>query len=229
MPAGALSEGSVMHRLKGSLASLAIVVVAATGCSSSGNGGSSAGGESSGGGGKAVTAAKEATEQYLQEPTSISVTEPLKEAPPTGETLVYMKCTLVECQDSADFLKEAVEAIGWNYEDIPFDQAVPATLITGMRQALDDYDPHAVVVGGTPQAVWQTVVPEYKAAGVKIVGNFVGPMEYDDTVIGQSAAGANTLWGEILANWVIADSGGDANVLLQTVNEIGRASCRERV
>jgi len=213
-----------MHRWKGSLATLAIVAIAASGCSSSdddGGGASSGGnsGEVSGAAGEGVAAAEEVVEQYLQEPTSIPVTEPLNETPPEGETLLYMKCTLVECQDSADYLKEAVEAIGWKYEDIPFDQAVPATLLTGMRQALEEHDPYAVVVGGTPQAVWQSVVPEYEAAGVKIVGNFVGPMEYDETVIGQSAAGANILWGEILANWVIADSGGNANVLLQTLND----------
>ena len=218
MPGGGSLEGIVMRTVKGSLASLAIVVIAASGCSSSGDGGSSAQGESGESTGAAAEAA-EITEQNKQEPTTIPVTEPLKSAPAPGETIVYMKCALVECQDSSDYLQEAVEAVGWTYEEVSFDQAVPATLVTGMRQALDDYDPHAVVVGGTPQAVWQSVVPEYEAAGVKIVGNFVGPMEYDDTVIGQSAAGLNTQWSEMLANWVIADSGGDAQVLLQTVND----------
>ena len=55
---------------------------------------------------------------------------------------------------------------------------------------------------------------------MKIVGNFNGPLEYDDTVIGQAAAGATEQWAEIIANWAIADSGGTAQVALQTVNDI---------
>ena len=204
-----------MLRLKASLASLTVVLIAASGCSSSGNGGSEA---SPGASSAGVAKAKEATKANMQEPTTIPVTEPLTSKPPAGETFVWMKCAFEQCQLQAEAIKEATEALGWNYEEIPWKDSDPATLVSGMKQALQ-FDPIAVGISGLPQALWQGVVPDFEAADVKIVGNFNGPIEYDDTVIGQAAAGATEQWGEIVANWVIADSDGTAKVLLQTVND----------
>jgi ribose transport system substrate-binding protein len=208
-------------RLKAPLASLAVLMIAVSGCSSSEGGGSSSteGGELTGAAAEGLARAQEATEANLQEPTTIPVTEPLESTPPTGETFVWMKCGIPQCEIQGDALEQATAALGWNYEEIPWQDADPSTLVTGMRRALE-FDPVAVGISGLPQALWQDVIPEYEAAGVKIVGNFNGPLEYDETVIGQAAAGATEQWAEIIANWVIADSGGSAQVALQTVNDI---------
>src|SRR5215204_4605200 len=83
--AGAFLEDIVL-RLKASLASLAVVVIAASGCSSSGDDGSSSSGGDSAVSNEGVAAAQDATEQNLQAPKTIPLTEPLESTPPTGET-----------------------------------------------------------------------------------------------------------------------------------------------
>jgi ribose transport system substrate-binding protein len=198
-----------------SFASLAVVAVVVSGCGSNGEATpAKAGGASAAG----VTAAKAATEKALAAPTTIPLTEPLKSKPPTGKTFAWMKCELVQCLVQADALKEATAALGWTYKELPFQTSDPATLVSAMKQALT-YHPIAVGEPSIPQALWQSVVPEYKATGVLIVPSFVGAMKYDDTVIGQAGANDTAKSAEILANWAIADSGGKAHVLLETVND----------
>ena len=222
-------EDIVVLRLKASLASLAVIAIAVSACSSSGNGGSAsstgnpgASGTGASGtgasGGAGLAAAKAATEKNLQEPTTIPLTEPLTSKPPTGKTFVFMKCELDQCQAQADATEAATKALGWTFRAISFQDSDPATLVSGMKQALV-YKPVGVVVPGQPEAVWQSVIPAYKAAGVPIVTNFNGPMNYDDTVIGQAGAEATVEWGQMIADWAIADSNGHAQVLLQTVND----------
>src|SRR5262249_13046457 len=64
------------------------------------------------------------------------------------------------------------------------------------------------------------VIPEYKAAGIPIVTGYIGTFPYDDTVIGQVGSSPDVQDnGNIIANWVVADSGGKANVLLESVND----------
>ena len=49
---------------------------------------------------------------------------------------------------------------------------------------------------------------------------YIGTIPYDDTIIGQVGSSPDVKNnGEMIANWVVADSEGKANVLLQSVND----------
>jgi len=175
----------------------------------------------SGGGSAAsgVDAAKAATEENKKEPTKIGVTEPLKSKPETGKLFVWFQCDVNQCKDEGDALKEATQAIGWDYKSYNYQSADPASLVAAMKQALQD-KPTAVGLSGLPPAVWQTVLPDYKSAGIPIVTGYIGTIPYDDTIIGQVGSSPDvTTNGEMIANWVVADSDGKANVLLQSVND----------
>ena len=116
-------------------------------------------------------------------------------------------------------LKEATQAIGWDYKSYNYQSADPASLVSAMKQALQD-KPAAVGLSGLPPAVWQTVLPDYKSAGIPIVTGYIGTIPYDDTIIGQVGSSPDvTTNGEMISNWVVADSDGKANVLLQSVND----------
>ncbi|HEY3258781.1 MAG TPA: substrate-binding domain-containing protein, partial [Pseudonocardiaceae bacterium] len=159
-------------------------------------------------------------QKWLQEPKTIPQTTPLKSKPESGKTFVWLKCADVnQCSDLADGFKAAIAAIGWNYKELSYKSADPATLVTAMKQALD-FKPVAVGLTGLPRAVWESAVPDYKAAGVKIVTGYLGPTQYDDTVIGQVGGPKDVNeYGQIIGNWVVADSNGAANILLQEVND----------
>ena len=221
------------RRYTASLAVFASIAIAVSGCSSSGSGGSSsskaAGGSSAAGGGSSaaggsggsgVAAAKAATAKNKIAPTSIPQTTPLKTKPPTGKTFVFMKCSDVnQCQDEADGFKAATAALGWNYKELGYKSSDPGTLVASMKQALD-FNPVAVGFSGLPRAVWESVVPLYRAKKVKIVTMYLGPTKYDDTVIGQVGGPKDVnQYGQIIGNWVVADSNGKAHILLQEVND----------
>lgn len=213
-----------MSRRKMLLPSLAVVALVASGCSSNDSGDS--GGSGGTGSDGAVSAegsarAQEATEKALQAPTTIPLTEPLPSAPESGNTFVYMKCEFTQCQTQADAIKDATDAIGWRYEEIPFTTYEPATLVDGLRRALDR-NPAGVALSTAPRETWESVVPAYRAAGVPIVTNFSGAsLQYDDVVIGQASGVDTETWARTLANWAIADSEGRANVLVQTLDGAG--------
>ncbi|WP_460606869.1 substrate-binding domain-containing protein [Jatrophihabitans fulvus] len=207
------------------------MAVTVAGCSSDGGGGGTSapapantqgGGSSDAGGGASsgVAAAKAATEKAKQAPTSIPQTQKLKTKPETGKTFVFLKCQDVnQCAVEADGYKAATKAIGWNYKELSFKSSDPATLVSAMKQALD-FKPVAVSFSGLPRAVYQSVIPEYRKAGVKMVTMYEGPTTYDDVLIGQVGGQKDVQeYGRIIGNWVVADSNGKANILLQEVND----------
>ena len=206
-----------MHGRKLALASLALTAAVTAACSSEAGGpGRDASDEEVAAG---VAAAKEATARYLQEPTKIGVTEPLKSKPETGKLFVWFQCDVNQCKDEGDALKEATEAIGWDYKSYNYQSADPASLVSAMKQALRTSRPPSAVRSAA-HAVWQTVIPDYKSAGIPIVTGYIGTIPYDDTIIGQVGSSPDvTTNGEMIANWVVADSDGKANVLLQSVND----------
>jgi len=210
----------VRHRSTALIAVCAAIAIAVTACSADTSTTTPASGGSTGASSAGVEAAKAATAKNKVEPKAIPQTVPLKSKPETGKTFVWLKCADVnQCSDLADGFKEAIAAIGWDYKELSYKSADPATLVTALKQALD-FKPTAVGLTGLPRAVWESVVPDYKAAGVKIVTGYLGPTQYDETVIGQVGGPKDVnAYGQMIGNWVVADSDGKANVLLQEVND----------
>jgi ribose transport system substrate-binding protein len=215
----------VKPRFRTSIAVLTAATITVSACSSSKNndsagtstGDRAASASANTGGG--VDAARAATQKNLEAPTTIPLTTPLKSKPEPGKTFVWVKCDIDQCQDQADGLKDAAAAIGWNYKEIGYKSADPATLVSALKQALQ-FKPVAVALSAQPRAVWQSVIPEYKAAGVPIVTGFLGQTLYDDTVIGQVGGPKDISQnGKIIGNWVAADSNGKAKILVETVND----------
>lgn len=167
-----------------------------------------------------VADAKAASEAAKQPPTDITVTTPLEAKPEPGKTFVWLTCDVSSCSIMGEAMKTAVESAGWKYREIAYKSADPATLAAAMRQALR-YDPSYVAVSGVPpEAGWGGVVPEYEKAGVKIVASYLGQTEIGDTVIANVAGPKlSEDAAATIANWFIADSGGEGKALLQRVDD----------
>lgn len=222
------SKQTVQKRLLVPLAVVLSAGLAVSACSSSGSKDSSGGTSTSTGGGNTssvsagsgVTAAKALVAKYEKPPTAITQTTPLKAKPATGKTFVFLKCSDVnQCADEAEGYKEATKIVGWNYKELSYLSSDPATLVNALKQALN-YNPVAVSFSGLPRAVWESVVPLYRQKHVKIVTMYLGPTQYDDVVIGQVGGPKDVnQYGRMIGDWVISDSNGQANVLLQEVND----------
>jgi ribose transport system substrate-binding protein len=203
-------------------AAVPLAFLAACGSSSGGGtttttagsgGGSASKTSGSGGGSTGLSAAQAATTAAEQPAKTLGITTPLKSATAKGKTFIFLSCEIPQCATISQGVKAATAAIGWNFRQINYQQANPATLITAMKQALA-FHPAAVGFSGLPEVVWQSEVAAYKAAGVAIVPFAVAPVTVSGPVITDINGAADSIrYGDMLANWVIADSKGKAHTL----------------
>lgn len=166
-----------------------------------------------------ATAASAMVAQAKKVPTAMSLTTPLDAPPSKGKKLVWLNCDFALCSIIGDGIETGIAAGGWQFDQVNYSSADPATLTAAFRRALD-MNPTAVAVSGVPPtAGWQSVLPEYEKRGIPIIASFLGPTELNSTIItnvGGPPDHVNT--GQIVARWFIADSNGHGNAILQTVD-----------
>ncbi|WP_250279861.1 substrate-binding domain-containing protein [Frankia sp. Cppng1_Ct_nod] len=151
--------------------------------------------------------------KYKQAPTTIPISTPLKQAPAKGKTFVFLQCDVAQCAQLSKAFTAATAAIGWELKVIPYKSADPATLISGLRQALQ-YNPVAVGVTGIPGVVWQSEVPAYEKAGVPIVVGHIGPQAINNTIIANiNDEQSVQATAEALAAYFIVNSEGKGKIL----------------
>jgi ribose transport system substrate-binding protein len=203
---------------------VAILSMTVAACSSSGS--SSSAGASSGSattsstGSAQVTAAKSFIAPYLSAPAKIGPTTPLTSKAPSGKTLVNLMCTTSpQCATINAGEVLAAKAVGWKLQTIPFDSTNVATLISGMKTALR-YHPVAVSLSGIPQALWQSEIPAYQAAGVPIIPQQTGPVSTSATVPVNEGDDSSVV-GKIVGNWFIANSDGKGKALVVDIPDFG--------
>jgi ribose transport system substrate-binding protein len=202
-------------------------LIALAGCSSSGAGkttpnttaagaSSSAGGTSSPASG-GVAAAQATIDAATAKPDKIPVKDPLKSKPEPGKTLVYMQCEVAQCVQQGKGIASAAEALGFTYKVINFQAANPATLVTGLRTALN-YKPLGVYFSGVPYDAWKAVIPDYRKAHAYLIPASVPNVPLDDVVVTSMAAEKlYTASGTLLADVVISQSKGSAKVMFVTI------------
>ena len=146
--------------------------------------------------------------------TDIGPTIPL-ESVPEAKTVAWLECSLPSCPPIGLGLKDATEALGWKLEVITYSTDAAAAF----QQAIDlgvDY----VATSGTPAAILQDQIDTAAAAGIAYFSCYdTSPPEGEANNIWLQcgdAAGV-TLAGERIANQIIVDSGGTANVLMVNI------------
>lgn len=161
----------------------------------------------------AAASTSDALASYENAPTAVPITTPLKATPPKGKTFVFLQCDVAQCTEESTAMKAVVAAVGWNLKVIPYQSENPATLISGLQQALQLH-PAAVGLTGIPEIEWQSEVPAYEKAGVPIVVGQVGPQVLSKTVIASIGNDLNVqITAKVLADYFIAKSGGKGKIL----------------
>lgn len=207
------------------VAAAAAAAVALSGCGSSGSNASSssssgsAGGGSSASGGAAaeVAAAKKAIAPFLVTPTKINQSVPLTGKIPTDKPWVIITCELPQCQTISNGALAAAKAAGVPTKLLSYKTTDGTTLTSAMKSALTA-NPVAVSPVGFSQAVWDSLQPDFKAAGVIITPIALGDTKPSDVVTTGSASQLDyTASGKLMADFVISDSNAAAHVLVQDV------------
>jgi ribose transport system substrate-binding protein len=164
-----------------------------------------------------VARAQAVIQPYLSPPRRLTLTTPVTSRPPAGKTLVWLQCETPQCKEISTALGSAVAAVDWNLRVVDYQSANPATLIAGMQQALQ-YRPVAVVLNGSPYAVWKGEVPAYAKAGVPLIVGSVGPVPINRTIVANIVGPPDiSLAARILADWFIASSAAQGKALLYSV------------
>ncbi|MGA9276646.1 sugar ABC transporter substrate-binding protein [Ilumatobacter sp.] len=162
--------------------------------------------------GGGVEAAQAVVDANLVPPTEIGPTIPL-DSVPEEKTVAWLQCSLPSCAAIGLGFEGAAEALGWNLEVISYDtDAAPA-----FQQAIDagvDY----VGISGTPPALIQDQLDTANAAGIKTMSCFDATEPSEDGFAMQCGdASSVEVAGDLIANAIIADSGGSANVMMVNI------------
>lgn len=199
------------------VAAVAVAALAISGCgsssSSSAGGGSSTSASVSSGSGSsstspAVAATKAEVAQLEQRPTSISVPS-LPSKPPAGKTLDFIACGVPACLNFAPILKEATDAVGWNLKTLNAG-LTPQTVAAAYDQAVRDKPGGVIGSGGFPTALFSHQLQELHSEGVPVVLHDQPASDANTTGVTAilMSDADNTLYGQEMANLVLADSGG---------------------
>jgi ABC-type sugar transport system substrate-binding protein len=187
-------------------------------CSSSGSTSSSSGSTSgatassgSGSGGANITAAKAYEAQFLNSPTSIGISTPLKSKPATGKLIVGLDSGLGSAVVLAKYWAQAAAALGWKYKDLN-SGGTPASQQAAMESAIQ-LNPAGIVTSGIPNSTLssQLALAASKGIWVNSSADTSSPSgAMFDTSIANPAQLAQ--WGKMVAAYVVVQSNGKANV-----------------
>jgi hypothetical protein len=168
-------------------------------------------------GGGGVAKAKAAIVDYTKEPSGIGITKPLSKKAPKKK-IAWLECDVPTCTASiTPGFKAATAAIGWDLMTIPVKSGDPSA---GFQQALDagaDY----IAITGSPYAVFKAGAEAAKAKGVPVLECYnTDKPSVETNLLMQCGSTAGVQKGNtLLADYIIADSNGAANVLYATIND----------
>ena len=155
---------------------------------------------------------------FMAAPSQINITTPLKSPAPSGKKVIFVgtsEPSNVQCQNAVE---AAVRAIGWSYSEISYDPANPATLQAAFQSALAKHPDYVVEAGVPTTLIPSGTIAQFKQAGVKLAITASYPSTLTSTIIAGTDGYANdSLMGQELAYYFVADSNGKGNAVIEHV------------
>ena len=157
----------------------------------------------------------------LDSPTSIGPRTPLSATPEPGKTLIWIECPTPGCVLVGDGITDAAAHLGWTVERIGHD-LTPEGTAGAMAQAVAQ-NPDAVLISGSVNAFYEDSLATLNERGVPVI---------DSSSVNEVGGAANgiygmvqgipqtTAYGQVLGSWLVADSGGNAKVLVFNVPDV---------
>jgi ribose transport system substrate-binding protein len=146
-------------------------------------------------------------------PTDITVSVAPSAAVPTGIKVAWLACELPSCTEVGEDWPAIAEALGWELKVINVSSATPGA---GVQEAID-WGANYISISGSPVAAFQEQYDAATAAGIKFAFAYNGESPADGILTSISGNDAVYDAGTKIANYIIADSGAAANVLMVNV------------
>lgn len=199
------------------LAPLVALVLAACGSATSGGSGSGTADVAAGSGTADVAAAESIIEPYLRQPSDFPITEKLQKSA-EGKRIAYMDCGTQICGLFFSLIEPAADAAGMSLTRIKSGNTAD-TIAQGFDTVLSDsFD--GVFVPGLAPALWQRYLDEFEAKGIPVVTSGVTGGDISKIDVAQVSDKNAQEAGKLLAAYVVAQNGADANVAFYLTPEI---------
>ena len=160
-----------------------------------------------------VAAAEAIVAELKTIPTDITVTVAPSAAVPTGIKVAWLACELPSCTEVGEDWPAIAEALGWELKVINVTSAAPGA---GVQEAID-WGANYISISGSPVAAFQEQYDAAIAAGIKFAFAYNGEAPAEGILTSISGNDAVYDAGSRIANYIIADSGAAANVLMVNV------------
>ena len=189
------------------------VAIAACGDDDDSSSGSGSTSNSENSGSAIVQEAQKATKTNAQLPSTIPTSDLEAFDPPPGKSVYHVACNLAieGCSKIADAIQSGVEGVGYKFEKC--DGGTTADTISQCFTNAVNAKPDAIVVNGIDAKTAGDGYAAAEKAGIPIIGTFTGNDPGVPGVATEVAGDACTKQGEAIANSVIAQTDGHANVL----------------
>jgi len=155
--------------------------------------------------------------RYLKAPATLGLIDPLK-TKPTGKRIYEIEFPGPVGQVVGDAVVNACKALGCKVTRVPMGSD-PASQSAAWQRAVRD-KPDAVVSAGVAKAVVGTQMRQLRAEGVKVVVFVSDAVPGTDVDVNLAGATRMLADGKLQADWITADSGGDANVVAYDFPEL---------
>jgi ribose transport system substrate-binding protein len=196
---------------------VAALAVLAMACGSDSDSDEAAGSDSGQPAGADVEAAEAYIADYLTEPTDFPVSDAPLSTTPDKKEVGFVVCPDPACVELAKYIEEATDALGWDLQTVNAnDWSDPGSAI----QQLIDADVDYIGLTGFPIAQYQSQMEAMKAKGIPLFQSYVTDEpagEANNLYHDGYDTKATEVYAGVISNWVIADSGGEANVVIVTL------------
>jgi ribose transport system substrate-binding protein len=191
----------------------ALTIAACSSSSSSSTSGASGGGTStsSSGSSSGVAAAKAYQQQFLNAPTSIGITTPLKSKPASGKLLIGLDSGLGSAKVLAQYWAQAAADAGWKYKDL-ISGTTPSDQQAAFNSAIQQ-NPAGILTSGIPEATISSGLALAKQKGIW-VNTSASTDQPSGAMFDTSIANPAQLhdWGKMVAAYVVSQSNGKADI-----------------
>jgi len=208
-----------MRAAAGITAIVAAVALAACGSSSSSSSSSASAASGSSSSSASSTAGVQKATTQLQPwkaaPTKITITGALKSAPPGGKTLVMLATNNPSNVQLQQSLKQLAGMVHWNYAQVSYDPANPATFGAAVDTALTK---HANYIAEAGIPLTPALIKKVQDGGAKWVLTSVFPADVKPPIIvNANAYASDANMGKIMGDFFVSDSQGKGQAVIEHV------------
>ncbi|HUB39970.1 MAG TPA: substrate-binding domain-containing protein [Streptosporangiaceae bacterium] len=205
------------RRTAASAALLVLVAALAAACSSASGSDSTAGSASASAAASSGTTAPatvaEAQSQLApyENPDPIISLPTLSARPPAGKTIDFVTCPLASCLEIQQAAQAAAKKLDWTVH-VYNGGVTPATFTSAMNDVVQSPGDAVLGIGILPNSAFAAQLAALKAKHVPWISVASPSPIGDDMIANFSSAPEIALSGKVMADWIIADSGGKAHV-----------------